>query len=74
MSEAVEKGCEKAFTGIVTLEVQDKSNEGQSEQFTFNLKIDKASEKIRECEKIGDSSSGESFNSEEDSNQDSEDS
>ena len=31
MSEAVEKGCEKAFTGSVTLEVQDKSNEGQSE-------------------------------------------
>ena len=47
ISEAVEKGCEKAFTGFVTLKVQDKSKEGKSEEFTFNFQIDKLDESIK---------------------------
>ena len=31
ISEAVKNGCEKAFTGTVTLKVQDTSDDGQSE-------------------------------------------
>ena len=31
LAEAVKNGCEKAFNGTVTLEVQDTSNEGLSE-------------------------------------------
>ena len=31
ISEAVKSGCEKAFTGTITLRVQDKSDYGKSE-------------------------------------------
>ena len=52
IAEAVEKDCETAFTGSVTLEVKDLSSEGESEQFSFNFKIDKAIETDTECEKM----------------------